>query len=68
MAIDFSNSSLDPEELEGYLEAACLEVVQEDPLGAYAVEHIKYSVSSLVPTLKNADKWGGYAKKFLLGT
>ena len=40
---------LDPEELEGDLEAACLEVVQEDPLGAYAVEHIKYSVSSLVP-------------------
>ena len=39
---------LDPEELEGDLEAACLEVVQEDPLGAYAVEHIKYRVTSLV--------------------
>ena len=30
------------------LEAACLEVVQESPLGAYAVEHIKYSVTPLV--------------------
>ena len=39
---------LDPEELEGDLESACLEVVQEDPLGAYAVEHIKYRVTSLV--------------------
>ena len=31
-----------------HLEDACLEVVQEDPLGAYAVEFIKYSVSPLV--------------------
>ncbi len=39
---------LDSEEVESELEAACLEVVQEDPLGAYAVEHIKYSITSLV--------------------
>ena len=36
------------------LEAACLEVVQEDPLGAYAVEYIKYSISSIV-TYDEAD-------------
>ena len=39
---------LDSEAVEADLEAACLEVVQEDPLGAYAVEFIKYSVNSLV--------------------
>ena len=36
------------EELESELDAACLEVVQEDPLGAYAVDYIKYSVSPVV--------------------
>ena len=30
------------------LDEACLEVVQEDPLGAYAVEYIKYSVTPIV--------------------
>ena len=30
------------------LEAACLEVIQEDPLGAYCVEHIKYDLDSVV--------------------
>ena len=30
------------------LENACLEVVQEDPLGAYAVDFIKFSVNSVV--------------------
>ncbi|MCI8423376.1 MAG: transglutaminase domain-containing protein [Lawsonibacter sp.] len=39
---------LNSEAVESSLEAACLEVVQEDPLGAYAVEFIKYSVNSLV--------------------
>ena len=39
---------VDAEDVEADLEAACLEVVQEDPLGAYAVEFIKYSVSSVV--------------------
>ncbi len=36
------------DEAESFLEDACLEVVQEDPLGAYAVEYIKYEVTSLV--------------------
>lgn len=39
---------LDSDQVEDELEAACLEVVQEDPLGAYAVEFIKYSVSQVV--------------------
>ena len=39
---------LDADQVESGLEAACLEVVQEDPLGAYAVEYIKYSVNSVV--------------------
>jgi len=38
----------DSQELDANLEAACLEVVQESPLGAYAVEHITYSVTPLV--------------------
>ena len=36
------------EDVEGELEAACLEVVQESPLGAYAVDFIKPSVSFVV--------------------
>ena len=44
----------DWEDVEAALEAACLEVVQEDPLGAYAVEYIKYSVASVV-TYYEAD-------------
>ena len=39
---------------EADLEAACLEVVQEDPLGAYAVEYIKYNITSIV-TYDEAD-------------
>lgn len=39
---------VDSQDLEADLEDACLEVVQESPLGAYAVEHIKYSLSPLV--------------------
>ena len=35
-------------EIQQMLEEACLEVVQEDPLGAYAVEYIKYSVTPVV--------------------
>ncbi len=35
-------------DVEADLETACLEVVQEDPLGAYAVEYIKYSVTHIV--------------------
>lgn len=44
----------DSEDAEADLEAACLEVVQEDPLGAYAVEYIKYSINSIV-TYYEAD-------------
>lgn len=36
------------ETVEGDLERACLEVVQEDPLGAYAVDYIKYEVQHIV--------------------
>ena len=45
---------LSAEEVESALEGACLEVIQEDPLGAYAVEHIKYDLSSIV-TYYEAD-------------
>ena len=38
----------DSEKVETYLADACLEVVQEDPLGAYCVEFIKYSVDPVV--------------------
>lgn len=44
----------DSENVDADLEAACLEVVQEDPLGAYAVDYIKYSVNSIV-TYYEAD-------------
>lgn len=44
----------DAESVESDLEAACLEVVQEDPLGAYSVDYIKYSVKSIV-TYSEAD-------------
>ena len=37
-----------PYDVEKDLEAACLEVVQEDPLGAYAVDFIKYDVAPIV--------------------
>lgn len=36
------------ENVEPYLSGACLEVVQEDPLGAYCVEFIKYTVDPVV--------------------
>ena len=39
---------MDSDAVEGDLEAACLEVVQESPLGAYAVDFIKPSVSFVV--------------------
>ena len=39
---------LDSGQIEAELEQACLEVIQEDPLGAYAVDYIKYSVTPLV--------------------
>lgn len=45
---------VDSDRVESDLEAACLEVVQEDPLGAYAVEFIKYSISRVV-TYSQAD-------------
>ena len=38
----------DKETIESDLEKACLEVIQEDPLGAYAVDYIKYSVNPMV--------------------
>lgn len=39
---------MDGEDLDASLDAACLEVDQEDPLGAYAVEYITFSLSSVV--------------------
>ena len=36
------------EKVETFLSDACLEVIQEDPLGAYCVEFIKYSVDPVV--------------------
>ena len=38
----------DAETVEADLDAACLEVVQEDPLGAYAVDYIKYDCAHIV--------------------
>ena len=38
----------DTENVEPFLSDACLEVVQEDPLGAYCVEFIKYTVDPVV--------------------
>lgn len=38
----------DSEDVEDFLSNACLEVVQEDPLGAYCVEFITYSVDPVV--------------------
>ncbi|MCI8551553.1 MAG: hypothetical protein HFF56_00950 [Lawsonibacter sp.] len=38
----------DTENVELFLSDACLEVVQEDPLGAYCVEFIKYTVDPVV--------------------
>ncbi len=35
-------------DVEGDLSAACLEVAQEDPLGAYAVDYIKYDYTRIV--------------------
>lgn len=45
---------MDSTSLDNDLEAACLEVLHEDALGAYAVEYIKYSVSPVV-TYSQAD-------------
>lgn len=39
---------MDSDSVETNLDAACLEVVQESPMGAYAVDFIKYSVSPSV--------------------
>lgn len=44
----------DTENVEPYLSDACLEVVQEDPLGAYCVEFIRYTVNPVV-TYSQAD-------------
>ena len=38
----------DAENVEPFLSDACLEVVQEDPLGAYCVDFIKYTVDPVV--------------------
>ena len=45
---------LDSDDVESQLEAACLEVVQEDPLGAYCVDYIKHSVQPVL-TYSDAD-------------
>ena len=47
-AIRFDGDQSDETEIQQMLDTACLEVVQEDPLGAYAVEYIKYSVTPIV--------------------
>ena len=47
-SIRFDSGKNDEAEIQQMLEEACLEVVQEDPLGAYAVEYIKYSVTPIV--------------------
>lgn len=39
---------INSDDMESELEAACLEVVQEDPLGAYAVDYIKYRITNVV--------------------
>ncbi len=39
---------LDSSEVDQDLEAACLEVAREDPLGAYSVDFITYSVDQVV--------------------
>lgn len=38
----------DAEDVAAFLSDACLEVVQEDPLGAYCVEFIKYTIDPVV--------------------
>ena len=47
-AIRFDGGESGETEIQQMLDEACLEVVQEDPLGAYAVEYIKYSVTPIV--------------------
>ena len=47
-AIRFDGGDSDETAIQQMLDEACLEVVQEDPLGAYAVEYIKYSVTPIV--------------------
>ena len=47
-ALRFDGSENQESEIKQMLDEACLEVVQEDPLGAYAVEYIKYSVTPIV--------------------
>lgn len=39
---------MDSEDLDASLDAACLEVIHEDPLGNYAVEYITFRISSVV--------------------
>ena len=51
----------DSEDVETDLEVACLEVVQEDPLGAYAVEFIKFRVTRVV-TYAQADDYFTYRR------
>ena len=46
--VRFDSSESDEAKLQQMLDEACLEVVQEDPLGAYAVEYIKYSITPIV--------------------
>ena len=42
-------------DVRALLDEACLEVVQEDPLGAYAVEYIKYNVAPIVGSYEADD-------------
>lgn len=45
---------MDSDKVEADLASACLEVTREDPLGAYAVDFIKYDISRVV-TYSQAD-------------
>ena len=38
---------LEPQQIDGFLSAACREVVEEDPLGAYAVDHIRHQLTAM---------------------
>lgn len=51
----------DKKNIDNQLETACHEVVNEDPLGAYAVDFIKYSASPLM-TCTEAEVQIGYRR------
>ena len=60
-AIRFDGGDSDETAIQQMLDEACLEVVQEDPLGAYAVEFIKFRVTRVV-TYAQADVYFTYRR------